>query len=220
MTELSLPPASVPQEVSTSQNGIQQAFEALPEVIEEESSAEDATALIVTISKLIKEVDAQRTELVKPLNEHVKNINKKFKPISDGLGQIKAEINQRLSSYHVRQQAKAQQEAARLKKLEEDAMLEVAAKAEAEGDAEFANEIMAAAADGLANRTAEKVMTRTEAGSAHMRSTWKFIVENLKEVPFEYLTVDEKAVKAAIKSGERKIQGLKIYNELQTIVRG
>ncbi len=52
-----------------------------------------------------------------------------------------------------------------------------------------------------------------------IRNIWTFEVQNLANVPREYLMLDEKKVRQAIRSGERSIPGLMIFQQQQTVYR-
>jgi len=58
-----------------------------------------------------------------------------------------------------------------------------------------------------------------EDATAYEETTWHHSVESTELVPREYLMIDEKAVKAAIKDGVRQIPGIKIYSETRTKYR-
>jgi DNA-binding phage protein len=58
-----------------------------------------------------------------------------------------------------------------------------------------------------------------EAASAHTREKWVYEVVNLKAVPHDFLQVNDKAIKQAIKNGERHIPGLEIKKEVTAQVR-
>lgn len=49
--------------------------------------------------------------------------------------------------------------------------------------------------------------------NATVRMTWAFDVVDLAQVPAEFIVVNEKAVREAIKNGVREIAGLKIYQK-------
>lgn len=49
--------------------------------------------------------------------------------------------------------------------------------------------------------------------NASVRLIWDFEIENIKDLPAEYLTVNAPAVRAAIRAGVREIPGLKIYQK-------
>jgi hypothetical protein len=58
-----------------------------------------------------------------------------------------------------------------------------------------------------------------ESASAHVKSDWLYKVENFDKIPRSYLMVDDKAIKRAIKNGERKIAGIVIFEETTAQVR-
>ena len=55
----------------------------------------------------------------------------------------------------------------------------------------------------------------SESGAARMRKVWKFEIENEKQIPKAYLTVDEVKIRKAIKGGVREIPGVRIYEDEQ-----
>lgn len=52
-----------------------------------------------------------------------------------------------------------------------------------------------------------------------IRKVWTFTIDNLTEVPQEYLMLNEKKVREAIRSGERHIPGITIFQKQQTVYR-
>jgi septal ring factor EnvC (AmiA/AmiB activator) len=63
-------------------------------------------------------------------------------------------------------------------------------------------------------------ITRTELGtSAHQRKEWKHEVVNPDLVPREYLTVDDKKIREAVKMGVREIPGVRIFEDSTTVFR-
>jgi len=60
---------------------------------------------------------------------------------------------------------------------------------------------------------------RTESGTASVSMVWTWEVEDVKKVPREYLIVGANLVDNALKSGIRKIPGIKIYEKPQVRVR-
>lgn len=49
--------------------------------------------------------------------------------------------------------------------------------------------------------------------NATVRMIWDFEIDDITKVPAEYITIDERAVRAAIKTGIREVPGLKIYQK-------
>jgi hypothetical protein len=62
-------------------------------------------------------------------------------------------------------------------------------------------------------------VTRTETGSVHQREHWDFELEDISKVGREYLMVDEKKVRQAVKDGVRSIPGFKIFLNPTMVVR-
>jgi len=60
----------------------------------------------------------------------------------------------------------------------------------------------------------------TEAGTVYEKRSWKFLIEDAAQVPREYLMVDERAIRDAVKAGVREIPGVKIYEHKDIAVRG
>lgn len=65
----------------------------------------------------------------------------------------------------------------------------------------------------------QTIVARPEAKGVSTRRTWHYEVIDVGSVPVEYLAVDDREVKAAIKAGIREIDGLRIYQEEGLAVR-
>lgn len=138
------------------------------------------------------------------------------------------------------EEKRAAEEAARLAreaatKVEREAA--VAAQAKADQAAEDAREAKdrAAAAKQDANvakadatvKAADLTRARSDLGSlASLRTTWAFEIEDPEAVPRTYLSVNEGAIRAAIKSNTTKegkcplrIPGVRIYEKQESVVR-
>jgi len=50
-------------------------------------------------------------------------------------------------------------------------------------------------------------------GTNRFKKVWTFDIMNEKLIPKKYLKVDEAAIRKAVREGERKIKGVKIYQE-------
>lgn len=203
----------------------------------------EATAFLGRVARLTKDAEAKRTEMVKPFNEHVKGINDLFKQTLAPVLQADQTIRSKVLSFDVEERKRAQ-EAARLaaeaaakaerERLEREALLKEAEKAEAAGNAgvaegllgvaiakEEAAQTSTAVASTLATQAAAPARTTVaETGaSATVRKTWAFKVVDLGQVSRDWLMLDERKVREAIRAGEREIAGLEIYQEESLSVR-
>lgn len=110
------------------------------------------------------------------------------------------------------------------KRAEEEARARNASEAEIEAAKKRAEEeaaknaVVAPTVAAPVVQEAPKI-TRTEAGSASQRKVWSFEVENPEAVPREYLMVDEKKVRDAVRMGVRDIAGVKIFEDTKTVFR-
>lgn len=87
--------------------------------------------------------------------------------------------------------------------------------------------------DGLANKLREYMKhspetnnidlmnqsIKVEDGTISKKMKWVFEIENVNEVPRDFLCVDEKKIQLAIKNGIRHIKGVKIYESMEIDMR-
>lgn len=98
---------------------------------------------------------------------------------------------------------------------------------EAKDRAAVAREESAAAKADATEKAAKLTRTRSDLGAhANLRTTWHFEIEDPELVPRAYLTVDESAVRVAIKAATTrdgkcplKIPGINIFAKTETVVR-
>jgi len=148
-------------------------------------------------------------------------------------------IERRLQVWHAalrEQQRKADAEARRRaaeqqrRAEEEQRRLEAeAARRAAENDRQGAARIAAQAeeAAGRADAAAQIVQAPSApvrlhgeyGGTGFVRQRWRWEVIDPTQIPLGYLTLDEKAVSAAVEEGVREIPGLRIYPEEKFTVR-
>lgn len=63
-------------------------------------------------------------------------------------------------------------------------------------------------------------VTRTESGSAFSKKPWVFEIVNEAEIERQFLSVDEKKIRDAVRMGVREAKGIRIYQETQINFRG
>lgn len=63
------------------------------------------------------------------------------------------------------------------------------------------------------------MIVEVEDGKLTQKKTWDFEIEDISQVPEEYLAIDERKVKEKIKKGIRSIPGLKIFEKNQINMR-
>jgi len=179
--------------------------------VKDEASSQEAVRLIARTQTLIKELEGERTILTKPLLDFKKGVDNNFKVYSTHLETLRSRLRGRLTTY----QARVEHEARLAQKAAEDE----AARIQAELDAEAKEKGIEAPQVVVPAVVPEKHITRTEEASASLAKTWTYELEDLDKVPREWLCLDDRKVKAAIKGGLRKIDGLRIFEKPSVRVR-
>lgn len=174
-----------------------------------------------TLHKMAGEIEKRRKEMVAPFNQGVRQINAMASEAARPLVEAETHLRDKLSVWQ-RAEAKriaAEAEAAR----EAEALaLSAAANAAASGDAETAEDIAEAVGQmpDPAALAQMKPVARGDFGAvASTRKGWAFEVNDPDQVPREYLTIDERKVKAAIAGGVREIPGLVIFETATLVIK-
>lgn len=119
-----------------------------------------------------------------------------------------------------RQKAKTEQDRILAREKEERARIE---DAKAKQDLERAQAIDSEAVLNVAEKiepSTKAAITRTEYGSTgSLRKTWVFEVDDISKVPAEFLVLNSKAVRVAVREGARSIPGLRIFEKSEIVVR-
>jgi hypothetical protein len=173
------------------------------------------------IKTRIKQLDTERKELTKPLDEVKTKIMDKYRPALEQLTQAQRLIDGVIAGY-LEEQRKIQQEKQR--KADEEARKE---KERAEAKAK---EWAAKGNDKKAEEWLDKSETvvapviqapDTKAAGISTREDWDFEISDASLIPREYLIPDEKAIRAFVKAtkGKKEIPGVKIISKT-IIVKG
>lgn len=182
-------------------------------------SAEKAADLAKWFRVLIKKIDEERTILVKPLNDHVKMINGRFKNSVVRLEAGQATIDRKILAFKVEEEKRLKAEAAERRRLEEEAAIKRAEELEAAGKGTEANAVIENAAAAPAPVAKVGTMRGSYGAVATVRQVWTFEIDDISKVPADYLEVKSSAVNQAIRDGVREIPGLRIYQKDSMTVR-
>jgi hypothetical protein len=176
----------------------------LVEEVNDEQDKAMISAAIKEGKELIKKVGAARKAITTPLQQQIKQWIAKEKellqPVENAIGQADKQV--RAFNARVAEQQRqmleriAQEEAEQLKTAEEKETQQV------RQESEF-------------KRQLAQAQHQTEG----IRQVWSFALEDFSQVPREYLMLDEQKVRQAIRSGERDIPGIRIYQQQQTVYR-
>lgn len=170
------------------------------EIVSELTAAE-ANGTLRWIAGAKQELEERRKFFVKPLNDHVKEINALFKEVGDPLN-----IADRLMRTKVIEWRKQVEEVARKKQAELQRRAEQARARQEEK----------AAAKGEPPPPPAPVPTievPKTAGGVTTVKTWTFEITDITKVPRTYLDLNETLVRKHIRAGVREIPGLRIYQQ-------
>lgn len=177
-------------------------------VVESEKDMEAAADVLKFIKTKIKAYNDERTGLVKPLNDHVKKINERFKAYTGPLEDAEVALKGKVAKFLAAEREKQRKEQERL-----DAERRAAeAKAKKAGKEEWELPPTPVA-------SAPTTKAKGGYGAIHTREVWKYEVEDISKVPLAFHTVDDATVRAAIAEGARDIPGLRIYSEDSVVSR-
>ena len=216
---------------------------ATPELIESVRSCEVLRAFAVTtretfdsatdnrtaIKALQRRIEDARKRAVEPHNAVVKRINEAAKTLAAPLADIDAILERRMIEWKRAEDARIAEEQRRIAEENQRRREEAAAKELAEIEARKAaaldlgleEEEADAFAEGAAHVVPEleaapaalPTTTRATIGRAVERTVWQFRVADEYAVPREYLSVNESAIRAAVRAGAREIPGVEIWAE-------
>ncbi len=173
------------------------------EIVNDEGDKAIVASAIREGKQLLKQVSAARKAITTPLQEEVKHWIAKEKelvaPIEDAIQRADALIQQ------FNAQVAAQQQAV-LHRIAEEEHTRLQAE---EGDGQVIRQ----------QSEFQRQLAVAQHSTEGVRQIWTFEVQNLANVPREYLMLDDKKVRQAIRSGERSIPGLMIFQQQQTVYR-
>mgnify|MGYP000761340369 CR=1 FL=1 len=197
-------------------------------VVNDAVSYDNTVLFLKEISQKKKDFKAQRDKYVKPMKDSIKAIDEKLQEpiklldkmetiVRETLNNYLAEVNRREQERLALEKKKAEEEA--LRKMEE---LEQAKAQSGEYD-EVTQKAIARTVDHEQNKLVEattkqeKINLSTSGASVSM--VWDFEIIDKAQIPLEFLKVDETAIRNAIRSGQREINGVKIFQKPQLSLR-
>ncbi len=188
-----------------------------------------ATDLVKAIKDRAKQIEDERTRLVRPFNEGVKQINGRFKAMLTPLQEAEADMKSKMLTFQQEEARKAESE--RLKReedqrkreaedrqrCEEEERKRLAEKTEGEEQdraplPQAVVEQQASPPAPVASNFRPTTWGQTGATST-VKKVWTFEPVDISQVPAQYLVIDQVKVNQAIRAGTRDIPGLRIFEK-------
>lgn len=200
------------------------------------TSSEAATSTLREVKHWERKVEEMRKKLVGPLNDEVARINEYARMVKSPL--LEAEIHLKQTLLAFERLLEAEREVERKKEAEERRKREAEAQALIKAEAEkaktlamFENDETAAEIEAKARAEAQRIEFEAKKAGwdaskeiaankvSGVRRVWKFEIDDHSKVPIQYLSPDEKKIKAAVSKGVRDIPGVRIFQDAIMAVR-
>lgn len=182
---------------------------------------------VKVITQAYNNAENFRQLLVRPLNEHVKNINKAFKNVTIPLLSAKEEISTEQTRYSREKQHLEDARATAEKKQKEDEALKLAADLEEAGHTESAERVIEQEeVRQQITKPAEKpAPVRTAQSTTYTVKVPDYTIEDITKVPGPFLLDNRKVIMAEIRAQLARgidapsILGLKVTVDIKTRTR-
>nr|DAI34106.1 MAG TPA: hypothetical protein [Caudoviricetes sp.] len=196
--------------------------------IENEADKENAVIMLKEISDYKKAIKKQEDELSSDAKKELAEIKAMFNEPKSFLNDAEEIVRGKINHFLNEQKARMEAEALAIKQKAEDEALKQAEELEAlkSGAGEYDAvtrkamiEAIEAKQNKLIDATAKQPEINQSSANSVVRKVWAFRLTDLSKVPLQYLQLNETAVRNAIKSGERNIAGLEIFQECQVAIK-
>ena len=162
----------------------------------------NATNDLSLIAKLKKAIEEKRKEYTDPLNTHLKAISNAFKLLSEPLEQANQVTRQKVLAYN----AEIERQRLEAEAIERERL--ALARREEELTGEHTVDLTAV---DRPDATPDRV--KTDVGMTSKMTVRKWELEDITQVPAQYLVVDAAKVTKQVKAGIGAIPGIRIYEE-------
>ncbi len=163
--------------------------------ITDELSSKLANDILVGLKDFQKKMEVRRVFFVKPIQDHVKNINTEFKKLSEPLADAYAIVREKLTTWCV---------ALEKRKAEAEAKVREAKDKKSAAAADFFDE----EAPPPAEIVKPSAGVQSSLGKTHTRKVWTFDIEDKAKVPDTFKSIDEPKINAMIKAHTQTIKGV------------
>ena len=166
-------------------------------VVESADDVFAASEFLKSIKDTENRVESKRLEFTAGLNQSLKSINGSFKKLREPLEQARKSLSNKILSWRKEEEEKIRKKEEKIRKIQE-------------AHKEAGYEV---------KEVVELERPKVTIGNTQTRKLWTFEIVDFSKVPDKYKAINQTEVNQAIRDGERKIDGLKIYQkEILSIV--
>ena len=182
-------------------------------IVHDKPSLLEAKDMAKEAKKIEDAIEKRRVEFTKPLLDTQRDIKAMADNLKVDLQEAIKELRHRILTYEEEQERQRLAEIARIEqeRKEQEEALRAKAMAEQEITPEEIDQLIA-----TKEAQVEIVMAPAETS---LRKVWAYEITHPNKIPREYMTIDEKAIGAAVRSGVREIPGVKIFQKNQLNLR-
>jgi light-regulated signal transduction histidine kinase (bacteriophytochrome) len=170
-----------------------------------------ATEKMAIAKKKEKEIEESRKNILAPHKEFTDAVNRLSKEVQEPLKNIVTILKTKTTSYIT----KLELERRKQEEAQRKAAIEIQKKIDEE--AKLSNVVAPQVVMPVMPEV--KTVTRTESGTAYIHREWTHEIVDANQVPREYLVVDERLIRTAVKNGVRQIPGCRIFEKTETRIR-
>lgn len=207
-------------------------------VINSPEAEENAINGLTFVQAVLRSTEKARKELVQPLNDEVKKFNTSFKVLKEPFENAERVLKGGLLKWRQAEQKRIEAEQVRImaanaererlaREDEEKARKEAEEKARAEAEeagldeSETAEWVEESTAEVEQQLPAEQeaipktppTTVKSMMGTATIRKTWDFEIEDETQVPRAYMIIDTSKIRIAVRNGIRSIPGVRIFEK-------
>lgn len=189
---------------------------------------DQAGAKLKELKQYTKSIEDNKKTDIKPLKDGIKALEDKYNKPLKILKEADEIIRSKMNKYiNEEMQRRAEAEAEAKRQAEEEALKKALELEEIKKQADKYDPITAKAMinsvedkqNDLINQTAKTEAIDLSTDNNIVSKVWDFDLVDLSAVPLEYITLNEKAVRQAIREGVREINGIKIYQKARVSIR-
>lgn len=182
-------------------------------IIKDDDSMKEASNMLGIIASAKKNLEKHRKFFVQPLNDQVKRINLWFKGRMEPLEKADGTIRSKVLVFRQEQERRRREEEERLRKLAQKEQKRLEKQAIKKGEP-------APPPIPVPIIPEQSKSVHGDFGTVSAKKVWDFEVLDEMKIPREFLMVNEKAVRAAVKAGVRNIPGVRVFQREELAVKG
>ena len=196
--------------------------EALAAKVDDQNALTFAVDMLTEIKNRVKQIEGERTALVKPLNDTVKNLNAKFKNLTQPLEEAESALRSKVLVYQRQVEAEARKAAEEERARIQEALRLEAEKAAEQGQQEEAQQLIHAA-QVVQVKPEEQGRGGFLGGKSSIQKRWTYEVTDIAALAASnphLVEPNSAAIGGLIRGGVRELPGVRIFQTESLSVRG